>query len=172
MASIMPQNVGNASRILVARQNIAARDMLQAMNPRQKPIADWLADVIERRKISARAWAERAGLGKDTVSRALRDDYASVMSTRTLAMLAEAVDEHPPGAAAAIPSVESLQSALTVILEAFAPFPPDSDVVRALASSLRETLLQIADEPNAISDPAMSRMAARAAVRHIERKHS
>ena len=143
--------------------------MVLAMHPRQKPIADWLEDVIARRGISARAWAERAGLGKDTVSRARKDSYANVMSTRTVAALADAIGERPPGAASAIPSVESLASVLAVILDAVAQTTPDDIVLRVLAASLRETLLQLADEPDAVVDPAMSRALARSVVRHISR---
>ena len=135
------------------------------MKPQQKPIAEWMQGVLDRQEISARAWAEKAALGKDTVSRAIRDDYEHVTSTRTIAALAEAIGERPPGAAAAIPSAASLAGVMQVLLEAFAPNHYGQDTLNALGSSLRQTLLHLADEPDGDRDPKASRMLARAAIR-------
>jgi len=144
--------------------------MALRMQPAQRIIAEWMSDVMERRHLSARAWAEMAKLGKDTVSRAIREDYGHVTSTTTLAKLAEAIGEKPPGAAAAVPSVESLIEVLQVLHGAFlGEGRPAPDVVRALAEGLRDTLLQLADEPEAADDPRLSRGLARASIRQLDR---
>lgn len=167
----MPQNGGIASRNLEARRDIPAGSMCYAVDDRQKPVAEWMRGVIARRNISARAWAEAAGMGKDTVSRAIRDDYASVTSTRTIALLAAAIGEPPFGAARAVPSEASLAAILRVFLSAFAPErPPGPDALQAFALALRETLLHLADEPDDAGDPRTSQALARAAVRRIEPK--
>jgi len=136
------------------------------MKDEQKPIAAWMNGVIAKRRISARAWAEAAGMGKDTVSRALRDDYESITSSRTIAQLADAVGEKPYGAAAAVPSEAALAAILQVFLSAFSPRQAiGQDSLQVFAASLRETLLHLADEPNAADDPRTSRTLARSIAR-------
>ena len=135
------------------------------MDDRQKPIALWMRDAVDRHSISARAWAEKAGLGKDTVSRAMRDDYANVTSTRTIAKLAEVIGERGPGAAGSVPSVESCQEIVRIILSLADKGRPGPDTIRELSASLRETLLTLADEPDAAGDPMMSRTLLRSAIR-------
>lgn len=136
------------------------------MHERQKPIAEWMTATLARHKLSARQWSERAGLGKDTVSRAMRDNFESITSTRTIAQLADALNERPFGAAAAIPSEASLAAILQVFHAAYAPdraMGPDS--LQVFAASLRETLLHLADEPDAGDDPRMSQTLARSIAR-------
>ena len=141
------------------------------MQDRQKPIAEWMTAVIERKGISARAWAEKAKLGKDTVSRAIRSDYEHVTSTTTIAKLADAVDERAPGAAAGVPSVASLASILAVVHQGIlGEQRADPGTLLALAEALRDTLLHLADEPEASTDPAVARTLARASVRQLERR--
>jgi len=141
------------------------------MQDRQKEIAEWMGDVMKRKGISARAWAERARLGKDTVSRAIREDYEHVTTTTTIAKLAEAVGEQAPGAAASVPSVESLVEVLDVLHTALtADIRPPRPVLEALAEGLRDTLLHLLDDPEAAADPRLSRGLARASVRQLERK--
>lgn len=143
------------------------------MQERQRAIVEWMKDVMRRREISARAWAEKAKLGKDTVSRAIRDDYAHVTTTTTLAKLAEALDEQPPGLAAAIPNVDSLYGILEVAHQSLLGEGKVSpDVTRALAEALRDTLLHLADEPEAAHDPKVSRALARASVRQLHRQRA
>ena len=125
-------------------------------------------DVIKRRKISARAWAIKARLGKDTVSRAIRADYPHVTSTTTIAKLADAVGEQPIGQAAAIPSVLSLVEILDVLLPAIAPDQEISaDLKHLFAEALRDTLLHLADEPEALGDPRLTAALARATIRQL-----
>lgn len=143
------------------------------MQDKQRLIAEWMRDVMERRGISARAWAETAKLGKDTVSRAIRDDYEHVTTTTTLAKLAEAIDEPAPGAAAGVPSAASLASILETLHQALAgEVRVDRDTLSALAEALRDTLLHLADQPEARDDPKLSHTLARASVRQLQRKHA
>lgn len=143
------------------------------MQERQKPIAEWMSDVMERRGISARAWADKAKIGKDTVSRAIRDDYPHVTSTTTITKLADALDERPFGLAGAVPSVPALISVLEVLMSAVqGAGQPAPELTRALAEGLRDTLLHLADEPESAADPAASRMLARASVRQLKLQHA
>ena len=160
-----PQICGMASPILGARRKYAASAMRYGMDKRQQPIALWMRGVVDRHGLSARAWAERAGLGKDTVSRAMRDDYANVTSTRTIAKLAEVIGERPPGAAAAVPSAASCLEMVRIILALAENGRPGPDTILELSASLRETLLTLADEPDAAADPLMSRTLLRSAIR-------
>ncbi len=143
------------------------------MQERQKPIAEWMKDVMARKAISARAWAERAKLGKDTVSRAIREDYEHVTSTTTIAKLADAVDERAPGAAAGVPSVASLVSILNVMHQTMlGEQRVDPGTTLALAEALRDTLLHLADEPEDADDPKVAHALARASVRTRGRQHA
>jgi hypothetical protein len=135
------------------------------MNEQQRRTADWVREVMSRRNLSARAWAETAGLGKDTVSRAIRDNYANVTSTRTIAILADAIGEKPPGVTAGVPSVAILQDILHVAIGACGGPAIGADYLAAMARALRETLLHLADHPEAASDQAQTRAIARAVAR-------
>jgi hypothetical protein len=169
--SYMPHLCGEASRFHEARRNNAAGGIFLRMQERQKPIADWMRAVMERRDISARSWAEQAKLGKDTVSRAIRDDYKHVTSTTTVAKLAETIGERAPGLAGAVPSAEALAGVLSELHLALLGAPrPSADVVQALAEALRDTLLHLADEPEAADDPRLSSALARASVRSLDRQ--
>lgn len=163
----MPHLCGGASPILEARRKNEAGLSGCAMNDQQRLIANWLRDVMERRSLSGRAWAEMAGLGKDTVTRALRENYGNMTSSRTLAKLADAVGEKAPGAAAGVPSSEILAEILrTVLAAADAPAMAD-DLISAMGQALREVLLHLADDPEAAADLAQSRAVARAVSRRI-----
>lgn len=139
------------------------------MSEQQRHIAAWLREVMDRRSISARAWAEKAGMGKDTVSRALRDSYGSITTTRTLARLAEALNEAPPGAAGGVPSSEVLTEILRVVLTAGNAPPMADDLVIAMGKALREVLLHLADDPEAAADLAQTRAVARSVSRRLGR---
>ena len=139
------------------------------MNSQQRVIAEWMLDVTKRRNISARAWAELAGLGKDTVSRAMRENYDNVTSTRTLALLAEAIGENPPGAAAGVPALDVLEEILQVIVttvDGVAIAPPQ---LTAIVRALREVLLHLADDQQAAADRLQGRAIARAVARQQAR---
>lgn len=165
-----PHYCGTSSRILVARRKKAAALCLRPMDPRQRPIADWMNATMASHRLSARAWAEKAGLGKDTVSRATREDYEYVTSTRTIAKLAEAVGETPPGAAAAIPSAATFAAILAALLPAAGlDALPTDDVLLALGEALRDTLLELADGATGRDDPAYALGVARGSARQLAR---
>lgn len=161
----MPQNCGGASPFLVARRKKTAALTKFRMQDQQRLIAEWMRGVMERRQISARDWAARAKLGKDTVSRAVREDYANVTSTRTIAKLAEAVGEKPPGAAGGVPSAAVLAEILGVAFAATGAAPVRQEITTAMAQALRDTLLHLADDPEASNDPAQTRAIARTVIR-------
>jgi len=169
MTPYMPHYCGNASRIHGARRNYAAKGMRSPMQDRQRPIAEWMNEVMAKHGISSRAWAERAKLGKDTVSRAVREDYGHVTSTTTIAKLAEALDERPYGAAAGVPSAAALASILTVLHRTIlGELSFDQGTIAALGAAMRDTLLHLADEPDALDDPKLSQAVARVSARpHI-----
>jgi hypothetical protein len=168
----MPHYCGNASRFHEARRNYAAQTILPLMQDRQKQIADWMKSVMARRNISARAWAESAKLGKDTVSRAIRDDYAHVTSTSTIVKLAEAIGEQLPGAAGSVPSATALAGVLRELHRALVPTPPSDEVIEDLASALRDTLLQLVYEPEAADDPEAVSLLARVSARQRDGQSS
>jgi hypothetical protein len=166
----MPHYCGNASRFHEARRNYAAGGIVRTMQERQKVIAEWMRSVMDRRDLSARKWAELASLGKDTVSRAIRDDYPHVTSTTTIAKLAEVVNERPPGLAGAIPSVAVLVQVVAEIQRlTIGTNQTDRDLTLALAEALRDTLLHLADEPEDADDPRVVLALARASIR--QRQH-
>lgn len=147
--------------------------MFGAVQERQKPIAEWMSAVMDRRGISARAWADKAKLGKDTVSRAVREDYQHVTSTSTIVKLAEAIGENPPGVGGMIPSEESLAEIIEELSSALAGNqPPTGAVLAGLAAALRDTLLHLADDPEAAADPRQSRAVARTSARALRRSAS
>jgi hypothetical protein len=162
----MPHLCGKATLINEVRRNNAAGGKSGRMQERQRPIAEWLKDTMARHSISARQWAEKAQLGKDTVSRAIREDYEYVTSYTTVAKLADILGERPPGAAAGVPSVASFASILVVLHQALSPETPlDRPKAEILAAALRDTLLHLADEPEALDDPRLSQVIARVSAR-------
>jgi hypothetical protein len=147
--------------------------MFRAVQERQRPIADWMTAVMDRRGISARAWADKAKLGKDTVSRAVREDYQHVTSTSTLVKLAEAIGERPPGVGGLLPSEALLAGIVEELSQALiGDRPPTAEIFATLAAALRDTLLHLADDPEAAGDPLQSRAIARSAARAHRRSVS
>ncbi len=127
----------------------------------QAEIAAWMRAMVTKHRISPRAWSEKAGLGKDTVGRALKPDYQSVTTTRTIAKLAAALGEPTPGSSW-VPPTASLVPAVELLCEAsraHGELAPDD--ILALAETLRDALLSLADEPEAAADPALARLLTR-----------
>jgi lambda repressor-like predicted transcriptional regulator len=138
------------------------------MREEQKPIADWMRAMIAKHGIAARAWSEKAGVGKDTVGRSMRESYEFVTSTTTIAKLADALSEQAPGVAGAIPSAVALVPVLEEMRRALpAEGPGQAELMLALAGALRDTLLHLADEPESADDPKVSSALARASVRQL-----
>jgi hypothetical protein len=169
-SSAMPHICGAEKHFLEARRGAPLGDNRGDMRPAQIPIVGWMRDMIAKHDLSARGWSVKAGLGKDTVSRAMRDDYEHVTSTATIVKLADAIGERGPAGAVAIPTVEALQSILETLANQLAPGSLPSDLIlTTFAEALRDTLLHLADEPAALSDPRASRLLARAAARQLSR---
>jgi hypothetical protein len=162
----MPHLFGGSSRFHGACD--FSTDTLQAeAMERQAEIADWLTAMMLKHRLSARAWAEKAGLGKDTVSRALQPGYAHVTSTRTLAKLAGAIGEPTPGGAQ-VPTAAALFPVVELICEAsraHARLEPED--VQVLAETLRDVLLAIADDPEAQDDERLARSLTRREFRRL-----
>jgi hypothetical protein len=127
----------------------------------QAEIADWMRAMMAKHRIAARAWCEKAKLGKDTVGRALKPDYDHITSTRTLAKLAAALGEPTPGSSW-VPQTTALVPAVELLCEASRAHDElDPDDILALAETLRDALLSLADEPEAAADPKLARLLVR-----------
>jgi len=61
-----------------------------AMLPEQRIIAAWMRRVMQQKDWSAQEWAKQSGVTPTNISRAVRDDYESITSIRTLDKLARA----------------------------------------------------------------------------------
>ncbi len=128
---------------------------------RQQEIAEWLQAMIAKHRISARAWAEKAGMGKDTVSRALKPEYQHITSSRTLAKLAAALNETAPGQSQ-MPSVNALVPVVELLSEVSRVHGAlEPETVQALAQALHDVLVAIADDPEALDDARLARSLAR-----------
>ena len=166
MPSDTPHLCGNASRLHKAQRIYAVSPTVLAMKNRQKAIVEWMQSVMDRRRISATAWATKAKLGKDTVSRAMRPGYEHVTSTTTIAKLAECLNEPIPGGVSSVPSVESLTEIVAELSRALlGPEAENPDKSRLFAEALRDTLLHLEAEPEALEDPRLSSALARASIR-------
>lgn len=140
------------------------------MQERQRPIANWMKEMIDKHGISGRAWATGAGFGNDTVTRAIRDDYKYVTKATTVAGLADFLKEKPPGDAGAIPSAEALASILDHLVGSIpgAKRVPD-DVLSEYAAALRDTLLHLVDAPEDANEPQVLTALIRASMRRRAR---
>ena len=59
-------------------------------------IREWMKKVMVEHDLSVHDWAKKAGVSPSTIFRAIKDDYAFVTSSRTLAKLAAPVGALPP----------------------------------------------------------------------------
>lgn len=138
----------------------------------QKPIAEWLTTVMNQKGWTATEWAREAGVGRDTVLRGVREDYAHVTSTSTLLKLAKAAGVPAPlhlGAGApGIPPSHVFADILGELLRRLVPERewPEAALL-ALGKALRHTLLEIVEEDGGPEMPEHARMAARMAARRL-----
>lgn len=148
------------------------------MQPEQRIIAAWIKAVSERLGWSYAVWAKRADIGAaTTITRALKDDYESVTSVKTLHALAKAagersildlLEEQASGAERASeatgPSVEAVEALLSAVL----PLLPSGGRVteqslRAVSAALAHGLELLGDQ-RATNDSGSLSVAARGAV--------
>lgn len=60
------------------------------MLPEQRIIASWMRRVMDQKNWTPQTWADQAGFAATNVTRAIKDEYASVTTIRTLDKLAKA----------------------------------------------------------------------------------
>lgn len=138
----------------------------------QRPIAEWLRAVMAQKKVKATEWAKLAGLGRDTVSRAVREDYNHVTSTTTLLKLAKAVGVQAPiDLGSNIPGVPSAPVLAAIINQMLVILVPerewDEDTIQGLGKALRHTLLELSEDREAVPTLAEAETAARMAMRSL-----
>jgi hypothetical protein len=146
------------------------------VQPEQKIIADWIERTRERLGWSYAEWAERAGIGAaTTVTRALKPDYPSVTSVKTLAALATAAGEPSildflqgaDGPADRPTVVAPNAEALSHLLGAVLPLAPrgrqTAQSLRVVAAALQSGLELLAEQSANGEEPALG-VASRVAV--------
>lgn len=141
------------------------------VQPEQRVIADWMIRTQERLGWSWAEWAKRAGIkAATTVTRAVKDDYASVTTVQTLDALAKAAGEpsvldflsgksHVEGSGTR-PSVE----ALSALVGAIAPLLPRGKLTAESERVVAEALshgLELLGSDAANPDPQAIEVAAR-----------
>lgn len=153
----------------------AARSQVyyDTVQPEQRIIADWIERTQERLGWSYAQWAEKAGLGAaTTITRAIKDDYASVTSVKTLHALAHAAGEESVldfmqagqtvGAPQTVaPSADTLAALLAAVLP-LARGQSDRSM-RVVAAALQHGLELLGDR-HSTEDAAALGVAARGAV--------
>jgi hypothetical protein len=150
------------------------------MQPEQKIIANWLENVRDRRGWTFEHWAKVAKIGAaTTVSRAVKPEYTSVTSVKTLHALARAAEEvsildvldrqakgEPIAEGAGVPSEETLARLLAVVLPLAPKGRTTEQSLRVVASALRHGLELLGDQ-SATHDERSIAVAARAAVARL-----
>ena len=151
------------------------------MQPEQRIIADWMESILERRGWNYQQWADAAdGVGSaTTLSRAVKDDYSSVTSVKTLHALAKAAGEvsvldflaaqakgDPIGPSPAAPSAELLERLLAVVLPLAPRGRATAQSVRVVAAALQHGLELLGDR-SANPEPGEIGVAARGAVARL-----
>lgn len=146
-----------------------------SMQPEQKIIADWILRTLEEKGWTFADWAHAAKTTPTNISRAVKDDYKSVTSVRTLVQLAEAAGKPTvldflaadgsnaqPSQDAPAPSVE----AVAMLLNAVVPLLPRGRMTvesqRVVAAALVHGL-QLLGTSAASSDPQVLAVGARGA---------
>jgi hypothetical protein len=147
------------------------------VQPEQRIIADWIERTAKRLGWTYGRWAEEAKLGAaTTITRALKDDYQSITSIKTLKALAEAAGEpsvldflaggttvdQPPQIVT--PSAESLSMLLGAVLPLLPPGRQSARSLRVASAALAHGLELLGDQSANPDGEAGVGVAARAAV--------
>lgn len=159
---------------------------MAGMRKEQEPIATWMHQVMKDKGLKPTSWARKAGLGADTVSRALKPDYEFVTTTTTLAKLAEAAGVEMPAFAGQssgpydvrdivanptpaaemmnrlLPSAEQMAELAKPFLSVLAPdsTPQPQDLWVAVMAAYRDLLVLAAADRDTALDPAVARSSA------------
>jgi hypothetical protein len=138
----------------------------------QKPIAEWLNAVMAQKDWTATEWAREAKIGRDTVSRAIREDYRHVTSTTTLLKLAKAAKVPAPiHLGAGVPGVPASHILADIMGELLTRLVPERSwpepVLQALGKALRHTLLELSEDQENPLDSTEAKKSARMAARML-----
>lgn len=165
----MPQKWGVSIPTLAPRKKMQIKLLASRMDRIQATVTDWLLAMIEKHSLTPSGWSLQAGLGKNTVSRALSPDYENVTTVKTLSKLAGALGEPPPiGCTTYIPSAESLVEIVQAIVEfAGGARTLDDKIALALAEGVRATLLHLAEDAASADDPRLTRSLVRLSMKQL-----
>lgn len=147
------------------------------VQPEQRIIAKWIERTADRLGWSYAHWADRAKIGAaTTITRALKPDYESVTSVKTLHALAKAAGERSildvlndqaegldAGEQASIPSEESLATLLGALLPLVPRGRTTAQSLRVVAAALSHGLELLGDQTAKPDDGSIA-VAARGAV--------
>lgn len=151
----------------------SVRGYYACVQPEQRIIADWIERTRNRLGWSYKKWAEKAGIGAaTTLTRALKDDYQSVTSVKTLHDLARAAGERSildflaeqeSGSTVPVPSEEALAGLLSAVLPLASRGRTTAQSLRVVAAALQHGLELLGDR-SATDDAGALDVAARGAV--------
>ena len=148
------------------------------VQPEQQIIAEWIRQTAAKHDLSLGAWARKAGIkAETTVTRAVKEDYPSVTTVRTLDQLARAVGEPSPldflqgrtaqqDNAPAVPSEEALATLLAAVLPLVPRGRTSAQSTRVAAAALQRGLELLGDQTSS-KDPAALGVAARGAIARL-----
>jgi hypothetical protein len=147
------------------------------MQPEQKIIARWIERTAAAKGWALGDWAKRAGLGAETtVTRAVKDEYPSVTTVKTLHALARAAGERSvldflnndsAEAKTAPPSEETLAALLAVVLPLAPKGRQSAQSLRVVASALAHGLELLGDQSASSDNASALGVAARGAVARL-----
>jgi hypothetical protein len=169
-------HVQHSQRHMCSVRSPATRCYRAPVQPEQKIIARWIERTKSRLGWSYQHWADQAGLGAaTTITRALKEDYESVTSVKTLHALAaasgqrsilellEAQADERDGQSAPPPSAESLATLLAALLPLLPRGRTTAQSLRVVAAALQHGLELLGDQ-SASQEPHLIAVAARGAV--------
>jgi hypothetical protein len=147
------------------------------MQPEQKIIASWIERTAKDKGWSLGEWARRAELGAETtVTRAVKDDYPSVTTVKTLHALAKAagqpsvldfLTETDQRSETKVPSEETLAALLAVVLPLAPKGRQSAQSMRVVASALAHGLELLGDQSANHDNASALGVAARGAVARL-----
>jgi hypothetical protein len=175
--TLIPAHVQPCQRHMCSVQDTLRRCYSAAMQPEQKIIANWIERTARAKGWTLGEWAKRAGLGAETtVTRAVKDDYTSVTTVKTLEALAKAAGEpslleflqgERPAAGQSAPSEETLAALLAVVLPLAPKGRQSAQSLRVVAAALAHGLELLGDQSASSDNENALGVAARGAVARL-----
>ena len=137
----------------------------------RREIADWLQGVLDTHpELKATTWSMAAGVGRNTVSRALSPKYDNILSIITLYKLAKTAGVPPPihlGIGA--PGVPPPIALASIFKGIFSKIMPDrvfsDDFLMALGEALQLSLIEAQETPEIAEDLQAAELVGRMAAR-------